>query len=547
MHPRIALVAPLLAAPLLLGTAGAHAQQLTHVPAAQPKITGVSLPNVLSPELAGVIRAQGSTRLENPTATKIYYGYLNDQPNMIPPPGTTSNVEASKTEPDKNTYLVLPGLNGADPGYDYGSRFMFQGHELGAIGSITRINLDADAAHRVTLLAQTEKDGVTALPVIDGSTWYPWAHRLLFTSEGNGSTTGGVWQATPDYPSVVENLLGAFGRGGFEGIQGDSDGNIWLVEDIGGATIAGARLPNSFIYRLVPKNAHDLRQGGTLQALQVISRANPGQPIAYQEVSALTPDVRDLHTYGMVFETRWVTLHDTAVDGFATFNANALAKAKLATPFKRPENGVFRPGSYFREFFFTETGDTSATSTAIPTYGGFGGVMKLSQSGPSAATGRLTMFYKGDLEHTAFDNITFFGEHKLMVVEDRGDALHAAGNALDSGWLLDTRVDYSTGAARPVRFLAEGRDVSATIDSALQGTSGFKNDGDNEITGIHVSDGDATPHGLLGARIPRPFSDGWRVFFNQQHGENVAWELLRLRRGDGHNRDDDDHHDHQER
>jgi len=49
-----------------------------------------------------------------------------------------------------------------------------------------------------------------------------------------------------------------------------------------------------------------------------------------------------------------VTIHDNNVDGFAVFNANQLAKHKGATPFKRPENGVFRPGTHFREFFFTE-------------------------------------------------------------------------------------------------------------------------------------------------------------------------------------------------
>ena len=148
------------------------------------------------------------------------------------------------------------------------------------------------------------------------------------------------------------------------------------------------------------------------------------------------------------------------------------------------------------------------------------------------------MFFKGDLEHTAFDNVQFFDEHRLIAVEDRGDGLHAQGNALDSGWLFDTRLDYSTGAHKPVRIIAQGRDVSATIDSALSGTPGFHNDGDNELTGIHVSDGDPTEHGLLGAERPRPFRDGWRVFYNQQHGENIAWELLRVHFGDN-DRDDD--------
>ena len=79
---------------------------------------------------------------------------------MIPLAGTTT--EASKTEPDKNTYLVLKDQHGFDPTYDYGRHFLYQGHELGA-GHITRINLDADPAHRVTLLATQDTDG-KALP-----------------------------------------------------------------------------------------------------------------------------------------------------------------------------------------------------------------------------------------------------------------------------------------------------------------------------------------------------------------------------------------------
>ena len=41
-----------------------------------------------------------------------------------------------------------------------------------------------------------------------------------------------------------------------------------------------------------------------------------------------------------------------------------------------------------------------------------------------------------------------------------------------------------------------------------------------------MSNGDATVRGLLGARIPKPFSKGWRVFWTQQHGDNVTYELL---------------------
>jgi hypothetical protein len=87
-------------------------------------------------------------------------------------------------------------------------------------------------------------------------------------------------------------------------------------------------------------------------------------------------------------------------DGTAPFNANSLAKAANATPSKRPENGLFRPGSDFKQFFFSETGDTNALSTengakltGAGGAGGWGAIQKLTQSSPSANTGKLSLFF----------------------------------------------------------------------------------------------------------------------------------------------------------
>jgi hypothetical protein len=41
-----------------------------------------------------------------------------------------------------------------------------------------------------------------------------------------------------------------------------------------------------------------------------------------------------------------------------------------------------------------------------------------------------------------------------------------------------------------------------------------------------LSNGDPGPRGLLGAALPSPFRNGWRVFWTQQHGDNVLWEIL---------------------
>jgi hypothetical protein len=509
------------------------------VPAANPKITGASSPNLLPPELIESAVAQGSFPLENPatvtlangtTTTITHYGYDGDGP-LLPAPGdlpsATHKIEASKTEPDKNTYLVLFGQTGADPTYDYGTHFLYQGHEAGTAGYITRINLDADGPHRVTVMASRDRNGAP-LPAIDGSTWNPFAQRLLFTSE-SGATTGGVWQATLGFPSLVEDISGSLGRGGDEGIQNDSAGDVWIVEDVGGATSAAAphaRTPNSFVFRFVPKRSDDLTRG-KLQVLQVVSLRS-GQPIAFHgaDTDTLSADVGDLHSYGKSFATAWVTIHDTDVDGTAPFSANALAKTKLGTPFKRPENGLFRPGSGFKEFFFDETGDTNALTEAGSAFGGFGGVFKLTQTSPSAASGTLTLFYLGDVTHTAFDNLSFLSKNQVVFVEDRGDTLHTQQNALDSGWSFDVTVDYSNPANQPARLLAEGRDASATLDSAFLGMPGFQNEGDNEITGIHTSNGDPATGGILGAAVPKLFKDGWRLFYNQQHGDNFAWEIL---------------------
>ena len=289
----------------------------------QPKVAGNAVPVTLMRGLEKVPVAQGSDRMDGGTAANPYYGYDGDGP-MVPAPGdlptSTHLVEATKTEPDKNTYLVLHGQNGPDHSYNYGTHFVFQGHEGGAPGFLSRINLDADGAHRVTLMASKDTNG-DPLPDYDGSTWDPFAGRLLLTTESNSGPS--VYQATLHYPSRVAPLDGVFGRADYEGVQADSDGRIWLVEDSGGAfgtANPNAKQPNSFVYRFTPSNPDNLRAGGKLEALQVISLRS-GNPIVFHDGQVdqdiTSPDRRDLHTYGKQFQTRWVTVHDNATDGMA--------------------------------------------------------------------------------------------------------------------------------------------------------------------------------------------------------------------------------------
>jgi uncharacterized protein DUF839 len=529
-----------LPAALAIGTFGIGSRvHLTHVPAANPRTANTAAPNVLSPELTEVAVAQGSTKLENPSDLTSFYGYDNDGP-LVPSAGDLPSanpphlVEATKTEPDKNTYLVLDHQKGADPNYDYGTHFLFQGHELGSGGKgyITRINLDADGAHRVTLMATKQTNG-DPIPTIDGSTWYPFSERLLFTTESGSNAS--VLQATLDFPSTVEDISGILGRGGYEGIQADSRGRLIIVEDVGGKTgtiNSHAKQPNSFVYRFVPNSPTDLKLGGKLQVLQVSSRAHSGAIVFGSNVDAdiTSQDQKDLHTYGLHFNTKWVTVHDTSIQGFLPFDANGAAKAAGGTPFKRPENGQFRPGTNFSEFFFDATGDTNAQTEAAD-FGGHGAIFRLKLFGDA---GDLSLLFLGDVVHSGLDNCAFYDADHVVFVEDAGDGLHGQRNALDSAYLFDVNADYSNPNVQPVRILAEGRDASATVDTTFAGKAGFQNEGDNEITGWHLSDGDPSAFGLLGAKIPTPFRNGWRLFFTQQHGDNNTFEILKLDKEDDH-------------
>src|SRR5262249_35897650 len=143
--------------------------------------------------------------------------------------------------------------------------------------------------------------------------------------------------------------------------------------------------------------------------------------------------------------------------------------------------------------------------------------------------GTLSLVYNGNREHTGLDNVTFVDSDHVAFVEDGGDGLHTQRGLLDSGYLFDLRADFAHGA-QPLRFLAEGRDPSATIDSAFLRRTGFTTAGATEITATPAPTGAPSPRGILGASRPTPFDNGWRLFFTAQHGDNITWEILPARR-----------------
>lgn len=481
----------------------------------------------LAPGYKFQIVARGTWALENPSGIITRFGYLSDFPPQT--------VEPTKTEPDENTYLVLednPG--GPTAGFDYGRHFLFQGHENGHdLAYVTRINLDVnDPAHRITLLTPPGSDGLTHLNSIDGSTYNPFTHTLLFTME-TSFPIGGVFQLTLGWPSTLTRLDGILGSSGYEGIHPDDKGNLLIIEDAGGTSVnvipadpnspKSARQPNSFVYRFVPNDPSDLMKGGKLQALQVSINGkpvvfNPNDPVG----DVFSEAQLKLHTPGTSYPVKWVTIHDTDIDGMDPFNANALAKTAGATPFKRPENAQFLPGSNFRTFFFDATGDTNAASggqPALAARGAWGSIFRVDLSGESER-GKISIFVLGDAEHSSFDNLTFADANTLLAAEDRGDTLHTQLNRLDSVWAF-----FLDGSA-PKRFLGLGRDTASELDAGFlaAGTPGFQNDGDNEPTGLQVSTGSAAVNGLPGTlqSLENP-----RAFLTRQHGENVVWEIVK--------------------
>lgn len=463
------------------------------VPSANPvEVTDTDI----SPGFGLDLIQQGLDLLENPADPISRFGYLADV--------------TTRTEPDENTYLVLdhnPG--GPTEGYDYGRRFLFQGHENSSdLAYVTRINLDvSNPDHRITLLTPPGPDGLTHFNSIDGSCWNPFTETLLFAQERG--TAGGVIEISADYDgstnSGLRTLYGSLGQGGYEGIHPDSKGDIIIVEDVGGALFGFAKNPNSFVYRFVPNHPADLTQG-KLQALQVTI---DGEPVVFNpEGDTLSETQLKLHAPGATYPVKWLTVHDTTVDGTEAFDANAAAKAAGATPFKRPENSQFQPGTNFNTFFFDITGDTDANAGNDPELaarGAWGGVFRVDIR-PGQAAGTISLVILGDADHSSFDNMSFANRTTLLLAEDRGDTLHDQLNKLDSIWAYNVRFPNQSA-----RFVALGQDRMTS-------------DEDNEPTGLHFSDGDSTVQGLLGRRVPSR-EDG-RLFFTQQHGENNLFEVL---------------------
>lgn len=513
-----------IAAILLLAAASASADDgigkiKQGVPAANKDVGTPS--SLIDPDFSTELLANGTDPLENPSGTIIQFGFLSD--------GTL-------TEADENTYLVFKdNPSGPDKSYDYGRHFLFQGHEIGGnLAYITRINLDVPRGnkHRITLLTPVDPTtGLTGFNSIDGSTYNPFTNTLLFTQERSSSTrtgAGKVILVTLNWPPQVTTLEAFLGLGGYEGIHPDSHGNIYIIEDIGGARnpTTQAAQPNSFIYRFLPNDPSHIEKGGKLQALQVLIDGKPLVFNANDRDGDIMSDAQlKLHTLGTSYPFKWVTIHTSNEGDAAGFDANAAAKSAGATPFKRPENMAWLPGSNFRTFFFDPTGDTNALSGGVPELaarGAFGSIFRVDLQA-SNGDGQISIFVLGDPEHNSFDNLAMADEKTLLAAEDRGDTLHTQLNTLDSVWAFSlnsrrpvpfSQVNHLGTIPKAIRFVALGRDATAV-------TAGE----DNEPTGLFVSNGDVSEDALLGTKKSLKGALG---FLTRQHGDNSVFRFFHV-------------------
>ena len=465
--------------------------------------------NVISPDFTATVVVTGTDPLENPSGGITQFGKL---------------VTGTNTEPDQNLYLEIDRkIKGPTPKYNYGHHFLIQGHENGAdLAYVTRINLDVtDSEHRVTLLTPVGGDGLTHFNSIDGSAYDPFTKSLLFTQESSG-TAGGVVEISMDWPPTVTTHYGSIGRCELEGIHTDNKGRVYLVEDTGGKGVSNdqndingpnkvARQPNSYVFRFNPYSKNKL-DAGRLEALQV---SVDGEPLVFGGTSdqqafddVWSTKQVELHS-GASFPTTWVKVHDTATDGTADFDCNLAARSADATPFKRPENGVFKPDSTFRTFVFATTGDTNNLSGSVPGLaqrGAWGGLFQLFLDNKQQ-DGTIKLIALGDSTHNSFDNVTFGDSNTILTTEDRGDTLHDQLNTLDSVWAYPL-----TAMASPLRLVALGRDASASGDGQE----------DNEPTGMFVSNGERIKRDGYGNQTNLI---GARGFFTEQHGDNKIYEL----------------------
>ena len=286
-------------------------------------------------------------------------------------------------------------------------------------------------AHRVTLLATTDNDGAP-LPDIDGSTWDPFAKRLLFTAESNAHG-GGVWQATLDYPhagrstSARHHSAAAATRASRPTRTATSGSS--RTSAAAAPPARTRKQPNSFVYRFVPKDPTDLTRRQAAGAAGE-SLASTGDPI----VVPRRPGGRRHRVAGHEGPAHVRAAVRHHVDhaprhGHRRHRRRSTPtrwpRPRRRTPFKRPENGVFQPGTRFRAFASPRPVTRTRRPRPAPPAAASA---RCPDARPAAARRRrpasCTLLFAGRPgARRRSTTSAVLTDRTVLVVEDRGDGL----------------------------------------------------------------------------------------------------------------------------
>ena len=254
-----------------------------------------------------------------------------------------------------------------------------------------------------------------------------------------------------------------------------------------GAINTFAKRPNSYIYRFLPTDPSDLKKGGKLS-----SRCFASAPGAIFADFFKTADTHPFSRRPRPHSTEKCSTprgpRFTIPRGWNCSFHHCLAMW-LITPFKRRKRPI-PAGFNFTEFFFDETGDTdNRTQAGLPTGGSRISI------GLNGDRGKFPV-YLGDQVHS-LDNWGSGTPTNRLRGRRRRHAPYPARARFRLSVRRARELQKAAGLS-PVRILVEGRDASATLDSLFGPRFGlhwgFNNEGDNEITGWHLSM--ATPRSL---------------------------------------------------
>lgn len=243
-----------------------------------------------------------------------------DDPYVIPD-GFTQKKVLDETDFDVHPGEDdLPDMNTQNETGFQAGRYLYRTQEVNDLGTVVAIDLWGIRAPRMLV-----QEGDPAFPAItsatdlDGIRWTPWG-TILFAEEEleepvvGTQDFGHIYEITLDRTDPMKAVkvkdLPQVGRLRHEGIEIDSAGNVYVIDELNGGSI----------FKFVPKRRGDLSKG-QLYALKL-----KGLTTAEQKF----PGTGNPHIGG--FE--WVALDMTQV----VVNANAAADAVFATEYGRPED-----------------------------------------------------------------------------------------------------------------------------------------------------------------------------------------------------------------